>query len=102
MVPVSLTRDGAVRKMLIVRSTAKEAALTTSFAPSPLPHHYIDAMTVAASNASEPTGVVGSGRCFRSLHGDGEWHSHATPLHGHRTKHRGDAGLLDIYLVDDK
>ncbi|OWK19155.1 hypothetical protein AJ88_43250 [Mesorhizobium amorphae CCBAU 01583] len=60
-------------------------------------------MTVAASG--EPTGVVGSGCRFRSLHGDGERHSHATPLHGHCTKHRGDAGatwvLFDFYLLDD-
>ncbi len=48
-------RDGAVQEMLIVRGTAKEAALATSFATSPRPHLHIDPMTVVASNAGEPT-----------------------------------------------
>ncbi|GLS37839.1 hypothetical protein GCM10010869_34330 [Mesorhizobium tianshanense] len=100
--PIPLTRDGAVREMLTVRSTAKGAALT-SFAPSLLRHH-TEGMAVAASNASEPISVVGLLTTSRRLV-NGTAMQHA--LHGQRApgtaEMPGETFLpFDINLLENK
>lgn len=86
----SASRDAYIR-------IAKEAVPTTSFALSPLLHHHIDGITVAASNASEPTvssaAVVASGYFKTRVNGTATQHA----LHGQRARHRADAG--DISAV---